>query len=250
MPLHAARRRAAATARAIGVAERQPELPREVRAEEERQVGAVGLEVQAARPVLVEPQMIVEEVTRRVAEHRLEMLPARLGVERIVEKTLDPCRVEKLGSAVPRALDRPRSARRRASRRIVADSDRVAGIRGGISGRQAGAIRAHGGNGGLDRPPRRRRAATLVAPGERPSVRILDRERASARRCRDREDAHSPAGSRHAWAREERHVGRRATRRPRRARSRVARVCIAGRMDRRSEKCRHEAECGSHSDLS
>jgi hypothetical protein len=117
MPGHAARRRRAAAARALGVAERQTELPGEVGTQEERQVGAIGLETHAPGLVLVEPEVVVEKVPVAIAEDRVEAAPARVGVERIVEEPLDPGRVEALRAAIPLALDRPHHAVRSLARR-------------------------------------------------------------------------------------------------------------------------------------
>ncbi len=104
-------------ARALGIAERQPELPREVGAQKVRQVGAVGREPKPARLVLAEPHVVVEEVPRGIAGHLIEAVPARLGVERVVEELRDPHRKKVLGRPVPRARHRPDAAGGRAPAR-------------------------------------------------------------------------------------------------------------------------------------
>src|SRR5438552_9935910 len=159
VPRHAARRAEAFAAAALGVAERQADLPREVRAQEERQVGAVGFEPQAVPGVLVDAEGAVQEVARRVAQDIAETVPARLRVERIVEEPLHPGRVEVLGVAVPGPSDGPYDAPLRcAELPLVRYPDVPAGRDLGATP-EGGAVGARAGCRDLGEPPVRRRAA-------------------------------------------------------------------------------------------
>ena len=92
VPAPAARRLAATAAAALGVAERESELPREVGAQEVGQVGAIRLEAKPAFAVLAEAEVVVEEVALGIARDLVQRAPGRLRVEGVVEEPLDPRR--------------------------------------------------------------------------------------------------------------------------------------------------------------
>src|SRR5262249_42326740 len=94
-------------AAALRETEREPELPREVRAQEVRQIGAVGLHAEPVRVVLPEAEMVVQEVALRVARDLVQRAPGGVLVERSVEQLLDPRGVEVLGRAAPLLRDGP-----------------------------------------------------------------------------------------------------------------------------------------------
>ncbi len=80
-PLGTFRRVAAAAARALRVAERQPHLEREIGAQEVGKVGAVGANDE---PLLVfaQTQMVEQEIALPIAQHFMQRRPRRFRVER------------------------------------------------------------------------------------------------------------------------------------------------------------------------
>ena len=73
------RRLAAAAARALRVAERQPHLEREIRAQEIRKVGAVGAK-DDLHLVFAETQMVEQDIARSIAQHFMQRRPRRRRV--------------------------------------------------------------------------------------------------------------------------------------------------------------------------
>ena len=108
-PREAPRRLAAAAARALRVAERQPHLEREIGAQEVRKVGAVGANDHLHR-VFVETQMVEQEIARPVAQHFMQRRPRRRRVERRVEQLLDPGGIQIFRRAIPGIAQRPDAA--------------------------------------------------------------------------------------------------------------------------------------------
>src|SRR6478672_11272416 len=90
-PLEALRRRTPTAARAFRIPERQSHLECEVGAQKIRQVSAVGAD---DKPYLVfaQAQMVEQEIARSIPQHLMQRRPGRCGIERRVEKLLDPCR--------------------------------------------------------------------------------------------------------------------------------------------------------------
>ena len=97
----------------FAVAERQPHLEREIRAQEIRKVGAVGAK-DHLHLVFAETQMVEQDIARPVAQHLMQRRPRRRRVQRVVEQLLDPCREQVFRRAIPGVAQRPDAARRRA----------------------------------------------------------------------------------------------------------------------------------------
>src|SRR5262249_54387538 len=149
-------------AAAFGVAEREPELPCEVGAEEVGQVGAVGLEAKPACAVLAEAEMVVQEIALGVPCDLVQRTPSRLRIEGIVEEVLDPGGDEVLGRPAPVRCALP-PARPRVLRAVFcrADVDRATcGLLRSLLENRAMGSGALGHD--LDVPPVRWPAATLA----------------------------------------------------------------------------------------
>ena len=100
----ALRRARVGAAVAVAEADRQPELPGEVRAQEVRQVGAVGRRGDGRlvlRIVLAQAEEAVEEVARRIAQRLVQRPEVERLVDGRVEEPLDPRRVEILHAPIP-----------------------------------------------------------------------------------------------------------------------------------------------------
>ena len=114
-PLIAFRRPAAETARAIRIAERQSHLEGEIGAQEIDEVGAVRSEP-GLRRVLVAAEIVVQEITRGIAQHLVPDLPVQVLIGRRVEQLLDPCRKQGFVGAVPVIARLPDAACRNSDR--------------------------------------------------------------------------------------------------------------------------------------
>ena len=177
-------------------AERQPELPREIGAQEVRQVGTVGREPEAVLAILPEPQVFVEEVPLPLARHLVERAPAGLHVERIVEELLDPRRVERLRGPAPLPREGPDPCAD-GSRRGPADCDLRTRRLGSL---EAGAVRTGGPRRRLEIPPVGRSAAAFARRRQLPAVRGDEREGAVQRAVRHGHHAQRSAHDRRLGA--------------------------------------------------
>src|SRR5581483_12319799 len=117
----------------------------------------VGTETETAGIVLAEAEVIVEKVALGLARHRVERRPAGLGVERVVEELLDPCRIERFRGPAPLPRDGP-GAIRAPSHRGRADRH----VRARLRALEARAVRPRPGRRRLEVPPMRRSATTFA----------------------------------------------------------------------------------------
>ena len=170
-PLGTPWRLAAVAARALRVAERQPHLEREIRAQKVGEVGAVGTN-DHPHLVFAQTQIVEQEIARSIAQHLMQRLPRRLRLERCVEERLDPRRIKVFRPAISRTAHRPDAPRRLARpRRRVAEHGDVAGDRAAL-GRRAIARELR-----VPRPHRRRRDLGEPVIRRPPAVHAMWRRR-------------------------------------------------------------------------
>ncbi len=211
-PLGAVRRLTAAAARALRITKRQPHFEREIRAQEIRKVGAVGAKDDLHR-VLAETQMVEQDIARLIAQHIMQRRPRRRGVQRVIEKLLDPCREQVFRRAIPCVAQGPDDTFGRARRRgpVGAHGD-VAGDRA-APGRRAVASerrapRPRGRRLDLGEPEIRRPAVALAGFRRDASVGRDQRKLALERLLRGENDAQRRALPRRNRRRQDRDLGR------------------------------------------
>src|SRR5262249_46495735 len=100
---------AAATARALRVAERQPHLEREIGAQEVGKISAVGANDHAHR-VFAQTQVVEQDIAPPVGQQLMQRLPGERGIERRVEELLDPGGIQVFGLATPCVAQRPEAS--------------------------------------------------------------------------------------------------------------------------------------------
>ena len=181
-PLETLRRLAAATARAVRIAERQTHLVGEIGAQEIDEVGAVGTQAGAC-VVFAAAQMVEQEIARLVVQHLVPCLPRQVLIDRRREQLFDPRREQRLRRAVPAAAHLPDVSRRNGDERRPAPADGdVAGDRAAVGGSglggQRGAPCSPGRRGDLREPDIGRPALPVGRSGRDASIRRDQRERA------------------------------------------------------------------------
>ena len=211
-PRGALRRLAAAAARALRVAERQPHLEREIRAQEVRKVGAVGAN-EEPHLVFAETQVVEQDIARSIAQHLMQRLPRRRRVERRIEELLDPCGIQVFRRAVPGIAQGPDAPFRRARpRRLAVAHGDLARDRAAL-GRRAVAREPHlplprGRRRDLGEPEIRRPAVPLTRFGRDAAIGRDQRKLALERLLRGEDDAQRRALPRRDRRGQDRELGR------------------------------------------
>ena len=213
-PLVALRRRAAAAARAIRIAERQSHLECEIRAQKVDEVGAVG----ANGPdhvVFAETQIVEQEIARAVAQH---FMPApsttapRRAARRTASRSMRKTRFSVV--AVPGIAHRPDAALdlRAARRRFVRAHGDFARDRAALGrrvvARERRVPRPHGRRGDLGEPEIGRPAVPLARFGRDASIGRDQRQLALERLLRGEDDAQRRALPRRERRGQDRELGR------------------------------------------